>query len=171
VFFVERRLDRWETSSKRKGGVHPPMSTKLFRVILPVSDIDRAESFYRFLLQSPGRRVSSGRHYFDCGEPFSPVMILMLMGMPKKLIPIQNMSTLQWKSLKRSLLVHKRRVARNSIRRSRRDLGENGAFMRVIPLETLSALWIAPPFLPGSFSSPFSGCGPHARAETRAESF
>ena len=43
------------------------MNTKLFRVILPVSDIDRAESFYRFLLQSPGRRVSSGRHYFDCG--------------------------------------------------------------------------------------------------------
>lgn len=40
---------------------------KLFRVILPVTDIDRAEKFYSSLLSMPGKRVSSGRHYFDCG--------------------------------------------------------------------------------------------------------
>jgi catechol 2,3-dioxygenase-like lactoylglutathione lyase family enzyme len=40
---------------------------KLFRVILPVSDINRAERFYSSLLSMPGRRVSPGRHYFDCG--------------------------------------------------------------------------------------------------------
>jgi predicted enzyme related to lactoylglutathione lyase len=40
---------------------------KLFRVILPVSDIDLAEKFYSSVLQMPGKRVSSGRHYFDCG--------------------------------------------------------------------------------------------------------
>jgi catechol 2,3-dioxygenase-like lactoylglutathione lyase family enzyme len=40
---------------------------RLFRVILPVSNIDRAERFYSRLLGLPGKRVSSGRHYFDCG--------------------------------------------------------------------------------------------------------
>jgi predicted enzyme related to lactoylglutathione lyase len=39
---------------------------KLFRVILPVSDIDVAEKFYSRVLQIPGKRVSPGRHYFDC---------------------------------------------------------------------------------------------------------
>jgi predicted enzyme related to lactoylglutathione lyase len=40
---------------------------KLFRVILPVSNIDQAERFYSELLEIPGKRVSPGRHYFDCG--------------------------------------------------------------------------------------------------------
>src|SRR5580658_6181656 len=40
---------------------------RLFRVILPVSDIGAAERFYSQLLGIPGKRVSSGRHYFDCG--------------------------------------------------------------------------------------------------------
>jgi len=34
------------------------LTTKLFRVILPVTDIEKG---------IPGKRVSSGRHYFDCG--------------------------------------------------------------------------------------------------------
>jgi predicted enzyme related to lactoylglutathione lyase len=40
---------------------------KLFRVILPVSDIEAATKFYSELLADPGRRVSPGRHYFNCG--------------------------------------------------------------------------------------------------------
>lgn len=40
---------------------------RLFRVILPVPDIERAASVYAALLGTPGRRVSPGRHYFDCG--------------------------------------------------------------------------------------------------------
>jgi predicted enzyme related to lactoylglutathione lyase len=40
---------------------------KLYRVILPVSDIDQAAVFYGQLFDDPGRRVSPGRHYFDCG--------------------------------------------------------------------------------------------------------
>jgi predicted enzyme related to lactoylglutathione lyase len=40
---------------------------RLFRVILPVSDIDLAERFYSSVLGMPGKRVSPGRHYFDCG--------------------------------------------------------------------------------------------------------
>ncbi len=43
------------------------MPPRLYRVILPVSDIRRAETFYSQLLEQPGRRISPGRHYFDCG--------------------------------------------------------------------------------------------------------
>jgi len=40
---------------------------RLYRVILPVSDIAQAERFYSRLLGIAGKRVSPGRHYFDCG--------------------------------------------------------------------------------------------------------
>jgi catechol 2,3-dioxygenase-like lactoylglutathione lyase family enzyme len=40
---------------------------RLFRVILPVADIEAATDFYRRLLGLQGERVSRGRHYFDCG--------------------------------------------------------------------------------------------------------
>lgn len=43
------------------------MSTLLYRVILPVSDIERAAAFYSELLERDGERVSPGRHYFDLG--------------------------------------------------------------------------------------------------------
>ena len=55
-----RRLPRLD-QTPRMGLPH------LFRVILPVSDIEAAASFYARLLAMPGIRVSSGRHYFDCG--------------------------------------------------------------------------------------------------------
>jgi catechol 2,3-dioxygenase-like lactoylglutathione lyase family enzyme len=38
----------------------------LFRVIVPVSDIERATLFYGALLGAAGSRVSPGRHYFEC---------------------------------------------------------------------------------------------------------
>ena len=41
---------------------------RLFRVILPVADIDPASAFYAELLGQPGMRVSGGRHYFPCGD-------------------------------------------------------------------------------------------------------
>ena len=40
---------------------------RLFRVILPVNDIEKAHKFYSSLLKMDGKRVSSGRHYFICG--------------------------------------------------------------------------------------------------------
>jgi catechol 2,3-dioxygenase-like lactoylglutathione lyase family enzyme len=43
---------------------HPP---RLYRVIIPVSDIERAQEFYTALLSIEGERVSPGRHYFNCG--------------------------------------------------------------------------------------------------------
>jgi uncharacterized glyoxalase superfamily protein PhnB len=46
----------------------PPVAAPhLFRVILPVRDIEAAASFYARMLGMPGTRVSGGRHYFDCG--------------------------------------------------------------------------------------------------------
>jgi catechol 2,3-dioxygenase-like lactoylglutathione lyase family enzyme len=41
-------------------------STRLFRVIIPVSSIERAAAFYAAVLEQPGVRVSPGRHYFGC---------------------------------------------------------------------------------------------------------
>ena len=43
------------------------MPARLFRVILPVNDINRAARFYGAVLGLEGVRVSNGRHYFDCG--------------------------------------------------------------------------------------------------------
>jgi predicted enzyme related to lactoylglutathione lyase len=44
------------------------MSTpQLYRVILPVSDIELAAKFYGQVFEVEGERVSPGRHYFDCG--------------------------------------------------------------------------------------------------------
>lgn len=40
---------------------------RLFRVVLPVADIDRAAAFYGALLGQVGRRISPGRHYFRYG--------------------------------------------------------------------------------------------------------
>jgi uncharacterized glyoxalase superfamily protein PhnB len=40
---------------------------RLFRVILPVNNIEKAYKFYSVLLKMEGKRVSSGRHYFNCG--------------------------------------------------------------------------------------------------------
>jgi catechol 2,3-dioxygenase-like lactoylglutathione lyase family enzyme len=42
-------------------------AVRLFRVILPVFDINESAQFYGSLLGQPGQRVSAGRHYFDCG--------------------------------------------------------------------------------------------------------
>lgn len=39
---------------------------KLYRVIVPVADIEQAAAFYGAILETTGRRVSPGRHYFDC---------------------------------------------------------------------------------------------------------
>ncbi len=42
-------------------------ATTLYRVIAPVPDIERAAAFWSAVLQTPGDRVSPGRHYFACG--------------------------------------------------------------------------------------------------------
>jgi predicted enzyme related to lactoylglutathione lyase len=39
---------------------------RLYRVVIQVSDIDRAAEFYTRLLGVSGKRVAKGRHYFYC---------------------------------------------------------------------------------------------------------
>lgn len=41
---------------------------RLYRILLPVSDIEQAAQFYTDLFGITGERVSPGRHYFKCGE-------------------------------------------------------------------------------------------------------
>ena len=50
-------------------------TSKLFRVILQVSELDKAAEFYSKLLDDEGRRIPRGsRHYFDCG----PVILALV---------------------------------------------------------------------------------------------
>ncbi len=42
------------------------MATKLFRVIVPVTDMAKAVEFYEAVIEAPHERVSPGRHYFHC---------------------------------------------------------------------------------------------------------
>jgi catechol 2,3-dioxygenase-like lactoylglutathione lyase family enzyme len=46
----------------------------LYRVILPVTDIDEAARFYATVLGEPGRRVSGGRHYFGAVGPSGAIL-------------------------------------------------------------------------------------------------
>lgn len=59
----ERRLVAAEL-----GDGPPAAAPRLYRVIVPVSDIERGAAFYGALFGTPGERVSGGRHYFDCGD-------------------------------------------------------------------------------------------------------
>lgn len=49
------------------GDAKASKAPRIFRVIVPVSDLERAASFYGELLAVEGKRVSPGRHYLDCG--------------------------------------------------------------------------------------------------------
>ena len=40
---------------------------KLYRIIFPVNNIEKATEFYSGIFGIPGKRVSPGRHYFNLG--------------------------------------------------------------------------------------------------------
>jgi catechol 2,3-dioxygenase-like lactoylglutathione lyase family enzyme len=42
-------------------------SPRVFRLLLPATDLPKSRTFYASLLGTPGRRVAPGRIYFDCG--------------------------------------------------------------------------------------------------------
>jgi predicted enzyme related to lactoylglutathione lyase len=51
------------------------MADKLFRIILQVDDLDKAQAFYGKLLNDAGRRIPyASRHYIDCG----PVILALV---------------------------------------------------------------------------------------------
>jgi uncharacterized glyoxalase superfamily protein PhnB len=43
------------------------MNPRIYRVILPVKNVEKATTFYRQLFALKGERVSPGRHYFNLG--------------------------------------------------------------------------------------------------------
>lgn len=51
-----------------------PDVPSLYRVILQVSDLPKAVTFYSKLLDTKGRAIRGARHYFDCG----PVILALL---------------------------------------------------------------------------------------------
>jgi len=52
-----------------------PQAPSLFRIILQVSDLERAAGFYSQLLGEEGRRIPrASRHYIDCG----PVILALV---------------------------------------------------------------------------------------------
>lgn len=59
---IQSRLGRPEDADGRG-----PLAVTLFRIALPVGDIERATRFYQQVFGLPGRRVATGRHYFECG--------------------------------------------------------------------------------------------------------
>jgi len=61
-------------SSKRTGAASSAQAPRLYRVILEVSNLARAERFYSALLAVQGRRIHESRLYFDCG----PVILALL---------------------------------------------------------------------------------------------
>jgi predicted enzyme related to lactoylglutathione lyase len=62
-----------------------PSANRLFRVIMPVTDIEASARFYSALFDQPGFRVSAGRHYFDCGGVILAVYDPKADGDPKAL--------------------------------------------------------------------------------------
>lgn len=48
-------------------GAKQMSSPRLYRVTLPVADIEKAAEFYGALFETAGERVSPGRHYFNLG--------------------------------------------------------------------------------------------------------
>ncbi|HWQ03549.1 MAG TPA: VOC family protein [Candidatus Nitrosotenuis sp.] len=54
-------------AGRARGGQKKPAAPKIFRVIVPVGDIECATEFYSTLLNTNGLRVSLGRHYILCG--------------------------------------------------------------------------------------------------------
>jgi len=64
---IDARTAAIECSPRPAQGEENRMAVQLFRVILPVSDIEEASRFYGTVLGTHGLRVSNGRHYFDCG--------------------------------------------------------------------------------------------------------
>jgi predicted enzyme related to lactoylglutathione lyase len=76
---------------------------RLFRVVLQVSDLGKAASFYSRLLGARGRRIHGARHYFDCGG----VILALLDPTSERVKPKRNPDTIYF-SVKDLEKVHAR---------------------------------------------------------------
>ena len=60
----------------------------LYRIILQVDDLDKAEQFYGTLLGDRGRRIPrAGRHYIDCGSVILALVDVTAEGSSPKPLP------------------------------------------------------------------------------------
>jgi len=60
----------------------------LYRIILQVDDLDKAEEFYGTLLGDRGRRIPrAGRHYIDCGPVILALINVATEGIKPKPLP------------------------------------------------------------------------------------
>ena len=118
----------------------------LYRVILPVSEIEAATSFYSTVLGSPGTRISPGRHYFSSVRARSSrATTHRLTGTDTRPHPIQNPSTLPCPTSRGSSL-HVTMPEHNSLKgalptlgrsvRSQSDRGGRNPSRWAIPLAT-----------------------------------
>src|SRR5215831_6591249 len=64
-----------------------PNHMKLFRVVLQVSNLEKAVQFYSELLGDPGRSIRGARHYFDCGDVILALLDPTQGGIKAKPIP------------------------------------------------------------------------------------
>ena len=63
-------------------------ATILYRIILQVDDLDKAEEFYGTLLGDRGRRIPrAGRHYIDCGQVILALVNVTEEGIEPKPLP------------------------------------------------------------------------------------
>ena len=66
------------------------MAPTLYRIILQVDDLDKAEEFYGRLLGDKGRRIPyASRHYVDCGPVILALVDPTPGGEPAKPLPDQ----------------------------------------------------------------------------------
>ena len=64
------------------------MAPTLYRIILQVDNLDRAEEFYGKLLADRGRRIPRGsRHYIDCGPVILALVDISAEGLTPKPLP------------------------------------------------------------------------------------
>src|ERR1041384_3295374 len=64
------------------------MAPTLYRIILQVDNLDRAEEFYGTLLGDRGRRIPRGsRHYIDCGPVILALVDVSAEGSEPKPLP------------------------------------------------------------------------------------
>jgi len=63
---------------------------RVFRILMPVPDIEAAAKFYGALIGEPGERVSPGRHYFKAGDVVLACYSPTADGDRKALAPLQT---------------------------------------------------------------------------------
>jgi len=131
---------------------------RLFRVILPVSDIEAAASFYADVLGMPGDRVSPGRHYFSCGGTILACYDGVADGDPEPSGPNPQHIYFSFDDLEAAYERVRRRGGRGITPIERRPWGER-SFYANDPFGNPSASWTPRHSLPAAATGPTDNRG------------